>query len=73
MSLSYVVHAAIPDDWVLHAQEIAEKMCASTGGTFDWEFYDSTRVKYWFSKHQTWVAFVSFCALQGWKPDYPYY
>ena len=42
----YILIAVIPDDHVLNAEQVAVGLCKSNGGTCDWQFEDSTRVKY---------------------------
>jgi hypothetical protein len=69
MSISFVVYAAIPDRWILHTQEVAEALCAHNGGTCDWEFYDSERVKYWFTDAGAAEAFKGHCALMDWRME----
>lgn len=66
MPLCFVVYAAIPDSWVLHAEEVAKPCCLHNGGTCDSEFHDSDRVKYWFSNADAWTAFKAHCALMSW-------
>jgi hypothetical protein len=64
--IHYLVVAAIPDDKVLHAEEIAEGLCKMSGGKCDWEF-DSDRVRYWFTNAGAWSAFKAHCTLMGWR------
>jgi len=55
-----------PDDKVLYAEEIAEALCNTAGGTCDWEF-DGDGVKYWFTKAEAWSAFQAQCVVLDWR------
>jgi hypothetical protein len=70
--LSFVVYTAIPDRWIPLAENAAAAICAQTGGSYDWEFYDAERVRYVFTSLKAGDAFRAHCALMGWnvrKPD----
>jgi hypothetical protein len=61
--LSFVVYTAIPDRWIPLAENAAAAICAQTGGSYDWEFYDAERVRYVFTSLKAGDAFRAHCAL----------
>jgi hypothetical protein len=67
MALQFVVYVAIPDEEILEAQEFAESLCTRLGGSCDWQFHDSERVVYWFTKAEAWDAFRAHCAVREWN------
>jgi hypothetical protein len=60
-----VVYTAIPDRWIPLAENAAAAICAQTGGSYDWEFYDAERVRYVFTSLKAGDAFRAHCALMG--------